>query len=718
LAVTCTADGLEFRTCGDDGYLATTGTPIPAEAVRVFTYEGSPLRVSVRPSQIAVEYAASGILFDRATGTRAARFTAAEGWPDVRPAPFGQVPAPAVILRGPGVAEDYREDSEPPPPQSVASATFGGRTWRALQPAKFLQAIEREGYDRRNKPPLGWTETLNRLNLAAYVEAAPDAGGQPKRYTMADGLASNIVTHLVAAQGTLWAACPDIYDPNARAWGPGGLCRYLPGEDRWQRIDKIGDHAVRWVTVLEARGEDLWAAFREGDGVEGDRLWFGMGVYMDVYRPRTRAVVVARLSGGQWTAQARPPLPDPPALYDSPEEKPSFPTEIPCRLAVAGPRVFVLSGMRGRPGYDRYADSGEGRLSCVDLATGQWKVFDAVKDFDADDLLDMVSADGEVLVPSSRGVHRWEAKAGAWRFLDPQSDLRNPRISDATVVADELWIGYTNQDFGIVGQQGISRFNEKTLEWSSMTPEEIGTACPVATLAVGPGGDVWALFVPRPYGGSTSEMLKYRREAIPRPWGLGRYSGGKWQFPIPVGPKLENAPTHAMNFMGFLGPGPHCLLALGGRLYVVTHEGVYVGPEPWKKILDGRVDRIAPSATGLELEILREKPMRKEDTRLMVERGTYSPATGQVSFKDLTEEESRDWRHGPLSSPWSLRYSEHGPWIPLPAHKSGKWFLGPLPDFHRGEAYGLVQTPYAVWLISDGMMIRLDRRRLAEWLGK
>ena len=87
---------------------------------------------------------------------------------------------------------------------------------------------------------MSWSGILKKLNEACYVEVDVVPGQPPKRFTTADGLASNLVTHFVVHDGSLWAACVDIYDPQSRRWEQGGFCRYDRAHGRWQRIERIG----------------------------------------------------------------------------------------------------------------------------------------------------------------------------------------------------------------------------------------------------------------------------------------------------------------------------------------------------------------------------------------------------------------------------------------------------------------------------------------------
>ena len=266
-----TSHALEFREIRNKS-LVPTGVAIPREAVQVFVYTGEPRSVSIAGEYIAVDYEQCGVLFDRKTGERARSFTVADGWPENRfdKFPPRRSPRAQARLLGPGVLKVWRPPSRPPPmlpggpfsmtprrrneqpsPQfdEAVSAEFNGQIWRAFQPADFLRHVQTEGYKDRKGPYASWTGILTRLNERSYLEASVQGDDKPTRYTMSDGLASNIVTKLVAADGTLWAVCADIYDPEKGQWGPGGLCRFDPKNSRWKRIERIDGRPVRWVTL-------------------------------------------------------------------------------------------------------------------------------------------------------------------------------------------------------------------------------------------------------------------------------------------------------------------------------------------------------------------------------------------------------------------------------------------------------------------------------------
>ncbi|MCY2987288.1 MAG: hypothetical protein NTY19_05400, partial [Planctomycetota bacterium] len=214
------------------------GRLIPVEAIQVFVHEDAPRSVRVTAQQIAVDYGRSGVFFDRSTGGVAKRFTVADGWPNVRPDGFAK-PARRALdahLVGPGVLNPWftppvtstgfpgaaigPDLDQAPRSATVVEVKFDGAVWRAIQPAGFLRKVERA----RPGGAVAWSDILKKLNDSCYVEVL-ESGQPPKRFTAADGLASNIVTHLVVHEGSRWAACVDIDDRQSKTWEKGGLCR-------------------------------------------------------------------------------------------------------------------------------------------------------------------------------------------------------------------------------------------------------------------------------------------------------------------------------------------------------------------------------------------------------------------------------------------------------------------------------------------------------------
>lgn len=715
---------LEFRRITEQG-IARTGTAIPAEAVRVFVYEGEPRAGRVTRDHIAIDYhGLSGVLFDRKTGKPLRRFTIADGWPDRRPE---GLPSPTTkhsppYMVGPGVLLVYRShDSHAPRYAVAASAEFGQLTWKAMQPAGFLGSLRRRvgnDYKKMRQTFGSWSSILRVLNAESFL-AAESADGRTVRYTTEDGLASNIVTHLAVAEGKLWAACVDIYDTEKKQWGPGGLCLFDPKTGRWRRIEKIAGRGVRWVTLLQTAGGALWVGFRTGSGIAGDTVAYGMGLYPGDYRPQAKEIVLARLAGGEWTTFVRKPL-------SGGRTTQKAPTERPRRLALIGGEVFLFSQTYSRAGgnWDVRLD---GHISLLSPAEGKWRTFDIDKDFGAYRLSRMLAEDGELLAFTGRGAHRWSGGEGKWVFLDPQSPIVNPILSAAAVVGEELWLGYNVQSYGlgILGRQGISRFNEKSLAWSYTSPEEIGTPIGVRGIVPMPDGDVWVLFGRREYWGAMRSPRALARPNVPK--GVGRFRKGKWELPV----KLEGVPDSIERqrkgregIQKWTQPAPIQRIAgAGGRLFVANAAGVYVGPGKWKQILKGpsRMSwrfalSIKPSGDGKYLLIMREDEETRGAPRPKLQRGRYDPATGKLTLSTIDWPAHYDgqalYEAGHLLS-YYPRSDWRGPWTELPTRKQGRWAAGPL----DGEHHAIVATPWAVWIASRGQLIRLDRKHLREWLG-
>lgn len=714
-----------------DGKLPTAGMHIPTSVVQVFVYEGAPRSVRVTGKHIAVDYGKSGSLFDRSNSQLAKRFTVADGWPQIRPDAF----APATRswrdseLVGPGVLYRWRDRGEnEPAAEVVTEIAFNANTWRAMQPAKFLNSLGKSMSWKEKREKLGtWSTILEELNKSSYVEAVDNKTAKSIRYAMEQGLAGNIVTHLVIADGTLWAACVDIYDPGAESWGPGGLCRFNAGSNRWEKITSIDGHPVRWVTLLQTAGDELWVGFREGSGVEGDNIAYGMGLYPGCYRPKTTAVVIACLKNGEWQTFSRAPRDEGArSRYGEAPSKPMPSTETPVLLGTSGQQVILYTQTQSIRLSGNWDVEKDGQISLLDLPSGEWTHFDLQKDLNADQLDHFVSESGEIIVTSNRGVHRWDPRNKTWKFLDSYCDLKNPAISAATPVANTLWVGYMNQAFGVIGDQGISCFDEKTATWSYMSPEKLGTHCPVKRIAATTDGEVWVLFGQRPWLGSAGEFGYYPRENRPMPDGIARYASGKWEFPAKTEGILlaieheRKGPTGPEHWTENVRIGG--LVTVSNKVFVATTAGVYMGPNPWKKILAPTEDRngffdcgdhIEASDDGMTLVILRRDPKDNQSAL----RARFMPPAGKILFEKIKLEDSA-WR-----LPYRGYLLEHGEntrwgqdWASIPLSVcDGEWVVGP---FGGTEYRSVVETPASIWFASSGELVRLDRQKLAGWLRK
>ncbi len=657
--------------------------PVPAE--QAFAFEGSPTGIEVAEQTILVSYGLSRAMFDRTTGAFLNRRTSLDGWTEP-PDNLWRAHTLWALRRlaGPGVV--YQTNGV------VATADFQGKRWQAIQPDQFLRSLHRrEPNWAKHRETFGsWTKILNMLNAESYVQAGLD------KHTMETGLASNIVTHLVEAQGRLWAACVDIYDPARQAWGPGGLCCYDPAAGRWKRVDAIEGHSVRWVTLLQRVGDDLWVGFREGDGVEGDSVHYGKGISPGDYRPRAKAIVLGRLSAGKWTVFSRPPVPDPdPWGLRTPASgpaKPHWPSEEPEHLAVDGQSVILFSACRGRASGNWEA-SMNGHVSLLNTADGTWRTVNVERDLGAGIVLSMTADKGEVLLATNRGAHHWRGPAKGWTFLDTGSPVRNPSISEVLRVGDETWFGYTNQAFSVIGRQGISRYHEKTGRWSYFSPEEIGTSCPVRRMAL-VGADVWVLFAQRPWLGSAGEHPFLPGERRLPASGIGRYADGKWTFPV----KLDNSPstiererwTNGVREMVKQQLPIEGMVGVGDRLFIANELGVFAGPGGWKRIVDltGTVRAwvapavwMEPSSDGKALLVYHQL----SETWRFIE---YDLGSGTATVRSLKTGDR---------SPETQRLQEE-------FHRRAG--LGD-PDIERSRRK--LRTPWSQWTILEGQLIRQAR---------
>jgi hypothetical protein len=716
--------GFELRRI-DKGRPEKTGRPIPGEAVSVFVYEGTPKSMNVTDRHIALAYRRSGVIFDRKSGELLARHTVLDGWPGVRPAPFPPLPSSKKWgkLVGPGVWDSRvnwmdslkRERGEkiPDTHRAVVSASFDGRTWTAYQPTAFLSGLKLWRGGRRKHD---WSEVLGKLEPASYVESAEE-GKEAVRYTKADGMAGNIVTHLAPHGGKLYAASVDIYDADRKRWKTGGLSAYDPKLGRWRKIRGIAGRPVRFVTLLRTVGEDLWVGYREGAGATGSKIVLGMGLYPGNYRPEAKRIVLARLRDGEWKTWWRFPAADP-GTERMPAEKRPPPSEKPVDIAAGGKRVILWSLTRSfhrMPGnWDVPMD---GHLCVLDTESGKWKHFDRTRDFAADRLVAFHAQKGEALVASNHGTHRWSAETAKWDFLDTGCALRNPTAYYVLPVGDEIWVGYNMKSFSVYGRQGISRYSEKTGRWSHFTPKEIGTGSPVLQMALGPKDDVWVLFRKRFWGGAAAEFAYYPRErATPRDWGLGRFSKGKWEFPanLPGVPReIERVSETDQRVSKWKQQAPVSGLAVvGKRVFVSNSTGVYAGPRRWTRICSGPVFSIAPSENGKALLVspsggrtptVATAAGKRCGTRIIFRKPTSFGAYARFKTARFYGRfvERKDWPRA---------------WVPFPTRDETRWGLGPFEasPYSRGE----LTTARALWISSYGQLIRFDRARIARLLAK
>ena len=702
---------------------------IPTDAVTVFTYEGRPRSVHVGENYIAADYGVSGVLFDVATGRMVRRYTATDGWPQKRPDAFGPKPSPPrprSRLVDPGVVawrRDTRKPGDDPkkPPLSVADEVkFGGRTFRAMHLA--LQDILRtKGWPDARKQLGRWGAYLHVSSQRSCIEAV--TGGKARRYTTADGLAGNIVSHLAVCGDTLWAACVDVYDDREKAWGPGGLCRYDSQADRWVHVKTLAGRPVRWVTLLEAHGDELWVGFRQGKGLAGEKIVYGMGLYPGLYRPHATAIVLARRKDGKWTAWSRKPRPERPRTSYSPTPpKPAAepPTEIPRTIAALSDKALLYSQTWGAGISGNFALPMDGHVSLLDLAAGTWRDFDTPHDLGARRLTAMHVERSEVILLGEANVYQWEAGRSRWRRLDSRPALASPWIQAVTPIGQEVWIGYASRGYGSVGVHGISRYNARTGQWTFLSAKHLGTRCSIQVVAAGPDDQAWILFGYRMsmYMAAGTPMLDNPRPSdVPSKPGVGRFADGKWTFPV----KLPGVPTSIERSRR--GPKGietwrqpvliEDLAAAGGAVFVANRLGVYRGPGQWRRIYDGEAVRIWPAADGRELSILRYDPKRSGTEESKHDLGRYAPKTGKLTFRPIKPGELDIHR---LRTGEFFRHDSFPSGaVRLPARKPGDWYVMSLNTDGR---VGLVETHRAFWIATPGQLIRIDRAPLPDWVGR
>jgi hypothetical protein len=653
---------------------------------RVFTYEGEPMGFAVEDDAIVLNYSSSRVRVDRATLAVKSRITRAEGFREgdtngirrlkVYPGP-GQawLVGPGIALASPGFGPSA------PTHVAVAEATVGGATWRVMHPTDAL--YHNPGTPYIAEDWTSWSKILQRAEATSYVERS--AGGLTNRFTREQGLSGNLVAHLAVAGGVLWAGCVDVYNNELKTWADGGLCFFDEKAGRWQEAPAIENRRIRFVTGLQTIGDDLYVLHREGVGVAGDEIGYGMGVFPGDYRPVTTSIVVSRRDkDGKWTSWRRSPVE---LGLDMASHATSMKlvtsaqasTERAESVAVDGARLLVYSTVfAGNDGGNFAYEVRPGLVSVLDTTTGAWKVFDPAKDLTTNKITGMYGENGEILLMSTAGVYRW--KNLAWQIIKTGAALKNPQISAVRCVGDEVWVGYGRQGFWDFGTQGISRYNEKTGQWSWMSPEELGTALPVGNI-VCVKGDAYVLFPTNEYLGPVPARADMAGFAARRtmPGGLGRLAGGKWEFPV----KTDGNPASVPGDVEYIA-------SAGGKLLLGTQHGLFEGPAPFKQIREGFVLGMRASADGTRVTVpMASRAPRswfgtEEDLSFWLFR--YNPATGIGATEPLSKD----------TNPWDV-------WKAIPGedspHRKSPW---------GDDLFNVTITPYADWLWGGGEMIRLE----------
>jgi hypothetical protein len=169
------------------------------------------------------------------------------------------------------------------------------------------------------------------------------------------------------------------------------------------------------------------------------------------------------------------------------------------------------------------------------------------------------------------------------------------------------------------------------------------------------------------------------------------------------------------------------IVRVGDKLFVANRAGVFVGPGTWRKVIPSKQPRgsffeepvvdIEPSEDGRTLVVTRLAG-QGQDHQEIYERGHYDPKTGKVTFQPV-ERKDLDW-HSFYDRTCFLSYYNRQTvdtdWVEVPVNKPGQWCVGPIPAVYHGCCHRVVESPQAVWIASPGQLVRLDRKRLREWL--
>ena len=351
-------------------------------------------------------------------------------------------------------------------------------------------------------------------------------------------------------------------------------------------------------------------------------------------------------------------------------------------------------------------------MSSLNLKTGVWRTFDTWNDLGTDELVEMVVENGELLVASNRGAHRYDVASDSWRLLDPKCALKNPEFPAGVVVGDELWLGYARQSFGVVGRQGISRYSEKAGRWTYMSPEELGTGSPIRRIVALENGEVWVLFGARPYmGAARMPSSYYASERRPQSTGLGRWAGGKWTFPA------ASPPNGAVPRSGAVFGRTDDLAAAGNRLVYCTGGAVHVGPKPWSCVAEGNILGVRATDDGKAVEIVRQLGDDGQPGPRRHERGLVTAEDKPVAFRPVAFGEPGSpmrgdtWSYIMGDSLLAYERSAGSQWVRLTASDGATWAFGPLSVGPRGTSghRTVLVSDRAYWIFSHGEVIRLDR---------
>ena len=297
---------------------------------------------------------------------------------------------------------------------------------------------------------------------------------------------------------------------------------------------------------------------------------------------------MARLADGRWTSFSRAPLSEAGDRYTPPEAEAATtpPTEHPVALGRVGDKVLVFTRRNANQLNGSWDVPMSGHVSLIDLASGKWRTFETLKDFDADELKEMVVEGGEVLVTSNRGLHRFDPAADRWQFLDSGSPILNSTFHTAAVVANELSARLCPAVVRRLWRTGHQPLRRDDGPLVADDARAVGHGLPGAADRRAAGRRRWVLFGDRPYMGAAMRYDFYLREQVRvRPGG----SHGCRQVGVSAnGPAGPERPPRIMDGVR------DDLAAVGNRLAFAMPNAVG-GPEPWKAIVqDEEVVRFEP----------------------------------------------------------------------------------------------------------------------------
>lgn len=662
--------------------------------IKAFTCEDVPSGLRVKGDSIYAQYPQSGVEFSAATGKLVARHTVTDGW---NGGWIAQYPIPPETGEaygiGPGL-EDGRA-LDPAQPGLMAACRVGEWEYTAWQPTGLARRYARG----REEKPGTWTHVLQLCANKSYVQRQrPDKPGErPHRFGANDGLPSNLVRRLVAYDGKPWAALVDVYDSDMKQWGQGGLAWYDAASGRWQQVDTVDGHHVRFVTLLQVVGDELWIGFREGESMAGDSVGSGRGEYADEYRPVTSRIVLARLKEGQWASWSTPPLPSPRAAYQDRSQADSSSLEVPRWLCRTGDDVLLvttesLTGMgEVRNQHVRHVRLG-GKAD-------RWPTFDALGS-----VRQIVAGDVATVASFDRGVFRWDSVGGQWRLCDPESPMGSRVIGCAVSSGDDVWIALRrSRHLTIPGTASLMCYNERSGQMKRFGPADLGTSMPAVALL--PQGDaLWVLFRGR-LGMDQQETPRYlaRQAEMPKHpparEGVACYRDGKWTFGLGDDQLREGVIQPPGGLGGFRY---YDLVQLKGRLYVACGTGIYEWDDAgWRRILElSKLDGV-----------WREVKLIADDAKTQLRLHWQQPNQGETREGVYDVADGR-WRWL-AKSDWGAMWLAHDEYMTGSEGLASSMPAGVKWQFVTRESQSVsmpvLRTDHAFWAFTDSAILRIAR---------